>query len=225
MPVSGSAKSRTRPPVVRRRARRRRSATRRCRSPARTAAGRGAARAVRSAALRVAELEIAARRKVDAALQRDGACGRRRGGSIARDGPPATKPRSTSTARPSSSSERRDDVEADAARVHLVVDQDLVARIELAGQRHRAKAPRAPVGDAGRQRQPARHRRRRSICACSASFSSMPPVLPVAARHAQRRSSRTRRPWAPTRAGARAVAAASCAASSARAMADRRPGC
>jgi hypothetical protein len=43
--------------------------------------------------------------------------------------------------------ERRDDVEAHAAAMLGVVDQDLVPRIELARERHRAEAPAIPVGD------------------------------------------------------------------------------
>ena len=75
---------------------------------------------------------------------------RRRVGSIgARRAAAATKPRSTSTVRAVVQRERRDDVEADAARVHAVVDQELALARRIAGARHTAKAPRVPVGDAG----------------------------------------------------------------------------
>ena len=151
------------------------------RSPARIRCGSRCCHSGPVGGTRVAELDVALRRNVDAALQRDGA--RRDGGDgrSARDAPPATKPRSTSTARPSSSLNGVTTSKPTRPRMHRVVDQDLVPRIELARERHRAKAP----AHSSRRRRRAAARRRASpprvICVLQRLLLEHPPVLPVAA--------------------------------------------
>ena len=150
-------------------------------------------------AQRDVNVSVSMRYEVDATLQRDGAL-RNRGRRQARArGAACDEAAVDEHLAAVVEHERRDDAEADAARVLHVVDQDLVPRIELARKRHRAKAPARPVGRCRRKRH-GRRRCGRADCLLQRFLFEHPAMLPRGRRQAEgdrRERSNGRHPCGP----------------------------